>query len=219
MRKLVFLNHATPEDNPFTAWLAAKLTLAGYEVWCDFHRLRGGQDFWKVIEDTIRHKTARFVAITSKISQTKTGVQNELALALIVEKEIPDFVIPVRIDDLDFSQLKITVLQKNVIDFFGNWQKGLTNLLKTLSDAGINTSVPEITKVLPWLIPEEHLKVVVRPQRETLETNWLFIESIPQTIITIQLAGRVAPVLQTEANSRLPWFQHKTSTMRIRLLF
>jgi len=209
MRNLIFLNHATPEENPFTAWLAAKLTLAGYEVWCDFHRLRGGQDFWKEIEDTIRHKTARFVAITSRISQSKTGVQNELALALIVEKQIPNFVIPVRVDDLDFTQLKITVLQKNVIDFYGNWQKGLTDLLKTLSDAGIKTSDPDIAKVLPWMVPEEQLKVVLRRQKEILETNWLSIESIPQAISTIQLAGRVVPVLQTKENSRLPWFQHQ----------
>lgn len=90
MRNLVFLNHATPEDNHFTAWLAAKLALAGYEVWCDFHRLRGGQDFWKVIEETIRNRTARFVTVMSRVGQTKSGVQSEISVALAVEREIPD---------------------------------------------------------------------------------------------------------------------------------
>lgn len=210
MRNVVFLNHATPEENQFTGWLAAKLTLAGYEVWCDFHRLRGGQDFWNVIEDTIRHKTARFVAITSKISQTKTGVQNELALALTIEREIPDFVIPVRIDDLDFNQLKITVLTKNVIDFYGNWQKGLSDLLTTLSDARVpKTSGTNISKVLPWIVPKEQIKITVRQQKEILETNWLSIESNPETISWAQLAGRIESVALTKENKRLPWFQHQ----------
>ena len=38
----IFLSHATPEDNDFTRWLAAKLTIAGYQVWSDLNNLKGG---------------------------------------------------------------------------------------------------------------------------------------------------------------------------------
>jgi len=208
LRSLIFLNHATPQENQFTAWLAAKLSLAGYEVWCDFHRLRGGQDFWDVIEDVIRNKTFRFVAITSKVSQTKKGVQKELALAVTIENRITDFVIPVRIDDLKFDDLKISVLRKNVVDFYGNWQKGLLSLLTTLKEANTPASTSSPQKALPWLFSDDQMVVKLTNSAETLETNWFPIQSTPQVLNTVQLIGMVEPVKQTEANTKLPWFQH-----------
>ncbi|MEJ1938393.1 hypothetical protein WDZ92_49995, partial [Nostoc sp. NIES-2111] len=39
VRRLVFLGHATPQDNAFTRWLGARLTAAGYDVWLDLKRL------------------------------------------------------------------------------------------------------------------------------------------------------------------------------------
>jgi hypothetical protein len=44
-RQALFISHATPEDNAFTIWLGAKLAAAGYEVWADVLRLRGGDDW------------------------------------------------------------------------------------------------------------------------------------------------------------------------------
>jgi hypothetical protein len=43
-RPLVFISHATPQDNEFVLWLGTRLTALGYEVWADILRLRGGQD-------------------------------------------------------------------------------------------------------------------------------------------------------------------------------
>lgn len=34
-RDVIFISHATPEGNPFTLWLGAKLSALGYEVWAD----------------------------------------------------------------------------------------------------------------------------------------------------------------------------------------
>ncbi len=50
----IFVGHATPEDNYFSAWLSSKLRLFGYDVWCDLSELLGGEDFWKNIETVIR---------------------------------------------------------------------------------------------------------------------------------------------------------------------
>jgi hypothetical protein len=35
IKQSIFIGHANPEDNEFTRWLGAKLTLAGYTVWYD----------------------------------------------------------------------------------------------------------------------------------------------------------------------------------------
>ena len=37
--RIVFISHSNPEDNDFTTWLAARLALAGYEVWSDITKL------------------------------------------------------------------------------------------------------------------------------------------------------------------------------------
>lgn len=53
-RSIVFISHATPEDNDFTLWLAGKLGAAGYEVWSDLTHLQGGDGFWGNIEEVSR---------------------------------------------------------------------------------------------------------------------------------------------------------------------
>lgn len=40
-RRLVFISHANPEDNPAAAWFATQLTLLGYDVWCDLKNPEG----------------------------------------------------------------------------------------------------------------------------------------------------------------------------------
>lgn len=57
-RNIVFITHANPEDNPFAIWLGAKLASAGYEVWADVLRIRGGHDWQRKLEDTIRRVIA-----------------------------------------------------------------------------------------------------------------------------------------------------------------
>ena len=54
-RQGVFLSHATPGDNAFTLWLGGKLAALGYDVWADIFRLKGGDDWERILEDAIRN--------------------------------------------------------------------------------------------------------------------------------------------------------------------
>ena len=45
-RQSIFISHATPEDNGFVRWLGARLELAGFSVWHDLARLKGGDYFF-----------------------------------------------------------------------------------------------------------------------------------------------------------------------------
>src|ERR1700730_14193923 len=82
-RRVVFLNHANPEDNVFVLWLGARLTAAGYHVWSDLLQLVGGERFWNDINEAIRQHTAVFLPILSNasIDPAKEGVHNEIAIA------------------------------------------------------------------------------------------------------------------------------------------
>jgi len=44
-RQALFISHANPEDNEFTIWLGSHLSGAGYEVWADVLKIRGGEDW------------------------------------------------------------------------------------------------------------------------------------------------------------------------------
>ena len=77
-RDAIFISHANPEDNEFTVWLGAQLTAAGYEVWADVLRLRGGQDWQRLLEDALRNKTCKVLLVGTEHGVRKQGVRNEI---------------------------------------------------------------------------------------------------------------------------------------------
>ncbi len=129
-RSLVFISHASPEDNDFARWLGAQLACSGYEVWCDVIKLSGGELFWDDIEHAIGEQAAKFVVALSQASANKAGVLDEIAFAINTERgrKLRNFVIPIRLDDLNFSRLRANVTRKNVIDFKESWATGLAQL-------------------------------------------------------------------------------------------
>lgn len=208
VKSKVFLSHATPEDNDFTRWLAAKLCLAGYEVWCDFNELKGGDVFWDKIEGTIRHESARLIAIVSPASYKKNGVKNEWTLAATIEKQIPGFIIPVRIGSFDFSELPIVLHQKNVIDFDAGWHVGLCQLLNTLEASSVPKSdVSAAADALGILRQGQELKVNLVDAIETVESTWLELERLPPTIEVCRILSALRGIGLTDSNRSIPWFE------------
>ena len=141
-RRLIFISHANPEDNEFTRWLGVKLASAGYEVWSDVTKLLGGEEIWDSIEDAIRRHAAKVVVVLSYKSQTKLGMLDEINCAVSVERsnDLDGFVIPVRIDDLPFGEVRANLARKNIIDFKENWAGGLAQLLQGLERDGVPRS-------------------------------------------------------------------------------
>lgn len=116
-RRLVFISHANPEDNEFASWLGIRLTSAGYEVWTDMLKLVGGEAMWKDIGRIIKKEAALVVVVLSRGSYQKDGVLDEIALSVTTGRELnkQQFVIPVRIDALPFSEFP-----EQLIRFGGN---------------------------------------------------------------------------------------------------
>lgn len=204
----VFLSHATPEDNEFTRWLAAKLSIAGYDVWCDFDELKGGDIHWDKIETTIRHDTYRLIAIVSPASYLKDGVKKEWALAATIEKQRPGFIIPVRIGNFDFNDLPIHIHQKNAIDFDAGWHIGLGQVLDTLDTAGTPKNVTnDPSDAIGILKQGQSFSVTLVDQQETLESNWLEIKELPSAIEVSRILSSQRQIKLTEKNRALPWFE------------
>ena len=136
MRDTLLLSHANPEDNEFTRWLALQLANEGYRVWCDLTKLLGGEVFWDDIEGVIRERAAKVVYVLSRTSNSKDGPLRELHLAqsLAKREKLADFVIPVHIDDLPYSEVTIEMTRVNAIPFEKSWARGLGVLLQKLEE-------------------------------------------------------------------------------------
>lgn len=205
----IFISHATPQDNDVVRWLGARLELAGYEVWFDLERLKGGDVFWEKIEKAIREESFRMLAIVSDVAIQKPNVQNEWEAGLIVEKGTPGFVIPVTIGGFKFDNLPIRFVRKNVIDFTPGWHQGLLKLLDTLEDVKAPTAPINPSRARHWL-PEMAQDAVLRtgvPER--LESTWLRILSLPPALETAKILGKERRIKETSENRVVPWFEHE----------
>lgn len=208
-RTSIFISHATPQDNEFVRWLGARLELAGYSVWHDLARLKGGDYFWPKIENAIRNESFRFLAVVSKVAVSKQGVQDEWSLARTIEGSLPGFLIPLRLDDFSHSQLPIGIHGKNVIDFAGGWHIGLSVLLDTLSDANTpKVSAPDPRSVRHWLAEMKESAILRTESKESLDSTWLSVVSLPP-IETARILGSGREIKVTDINRAIPWFEHE----------
>jgi hypothetical protein len=184
-RRIVFINHANPEDNAFTLWLGARLSAAGYDVWSDLLQLVGGERFWNNINEAIRQHTAVFLPVLSNasINPAKEGVHNEIANATATrrEQELNNFIVPLRLEQV--PEVPAQLIQLNYIDFSTNWADGLAQLLDRLDKSNVpRRSSPEQSALLRWAASHTALSGAVVEQEETLQSNWFPIQSLPSHI-------------------------------------
>lgn len=183
-RTLIFISHATPQQNAMTLWLSSRLTLAGYSVWNDVERLDGGDPFWADIQHAIRSDTAKYLLLASRLSVTRNGVLRELTEADNVASKLRalSFVIPLRVDDIPWDEMPIQANQSNGIDFSKDWGVGLGRLLATLEKDGIpkKSGPTEIEKICSLYT---RAVTKVRSEPTSALVNALRIRSLPDEIV------------------------------------
>jgi hypothetical protein len=190
-RRTILITHATPEDNAFAMWLASRLVAAGYDAWLDVKALRGGNDFWQVIDAKLRNEAIKQIVCVSK-NVTKDGVQKEIAVGNIMRKQLgdSDFIIPVRVDDTPFSQFPIEFVRQNGINAHPNWAECLEPLLETLRDANVPRLNAYETGLLGDLIAareQGRRAVELRPER--LLSNWFPFVALPERLALVTGRG------------------------------
>jgi len=207
-RDLIFISHATPEDNLFTLWLATRLKLMGYQVWSDVTQLLGGEKWWDDIEQAINEFTCKFILVITKTSLSKLGVKREIELALAIETahKLPNFIIPVIIDDSEFGCQPYDLSERNIISFSDGWGGALGKLSKRLQRD--NVSVGLVENNLGRKLEELSNHTLQVQQREDLVlSNWLNILSIPQKLNFYRLPINVSKWKETFACCLFPWFE------------
>lgn len=171
VRDRLFISHANPEDNLPAKWLALRLASEGFGAWCDQTDLLGGERFWSDIESAIRQRTIRFLLLLSRHSNQRTGVIDELEVALAVGKQlgIEGFVVPLWLDDLLPGEFNIRLKSVNAIPF-QRWSAGLDELMRLLDREKIPHDISfNLDSVRDWW--REEYSGQVLNEGETLISN------------------------------------------------
>ncbi|MEY2757554.1 MAG: hypothetical protein RIR33_1332 [Pseudomonadota bacterium] len=153
-RRLIFVSHATPQDNAFASWLAMQLAIAGYETWRDVTKLLGGEQFWRDIEAAINDHAFRFLFISTLESNRKEGTLRELKIAKAAQTRhaIKDFIVPIKADALPFNAVHADISDLNFVRFDNGWDEGLRQLLDLLQ----RESAPKSDRAGPACVSEWH---------------------------------------------------------------
>ncbi len=205
-RRIVFVSHANPEDNPAAAWFATQLTLLGYEVWCDLKNTHGGEsDFWLKVQKTIESEAAKFVYILSDAScdfERKKGIYKELQTADNLRRD--NFIIPVRIEKLTRSR---PILLSTSIYIEGeNWALGLRDLVERLNEDGVPKR-PDIDfeKISSWWPATSVEKIIRSDEPDELVSNILGIKAPPENVHFLKVFSERNPLTGFERlRSALP---------------
>lgn len=209
IRDTVFICHATPDDNTFVRWLGARLSGHGYRVWADLFDLKGGTPFWVTIEEALRQRAIKVIFVVSRqsVDSARSGVRNELSVADALKKSLgdPEFIIPVRIDDVPFGDLPIQVHQLNAIDFSRDWGARLIELLDTLEAANVPRHQDDrLAEFEAWRNSFTSKAVFVEEAEERVLTNWLPFAMLPPSVSFYEYAGPEGVIRKALQGAELP---------------
>ncbi|TRY33968.1 toll/interleukin-1 receptor domain-containing protein [Aliiglaciecola sp. M165] len=207
-RNLVFVSHATPEDNHFTLWLSTRLKLIGYEVWSDVTKLFGGEKWWEDIGDAIQDSTFKFVIVITKTSLSKPGVQREVELALAAElqNKLPNFIIPIIIDDSEFGGQPYGLSDRNIIPFSRGWGFGIERLVERLE----RDQTPKFNKKINLgsvLADIREPSTTVELEEDVATSNSLEISDIPEELNFFRIPGDVNLWKKQLSTCPYAWFE------------
>lgn len=207
-RDLIFISHATPEDNTFTLWLTTRLKLMGYQVWSDVTQLFGGEKWWDDIEQAVDQYTCKFILVITKTSLSKPGVQREVELALAAEEkhQLLNFIIPIIIDDSEFGGQPYELSERNIIAFSTGWGPALGKLLERLTRD--NVPAGQVTADLGQKLMELSSPALqLKRQQDLVVSNWLKLVSVPEFLNFYRIPTDLKAWNKQFAEGPYPWFE------------
>lgn len=182
-RDMLFLSHAW-ENNDVTQWLALQLARDRYGVWCDLTKLLGGENWPSEINNAIKARTQKFLFVLSRSSNKKDNTLGELELARSIAKEcsFENFIIPLRVDDIQKSELDFRLQGIEWVDFMDGWYAGMQKLSKLFERDGVIKNIsfgpPSVNS---WWSQRGSSPTPLVMKEEPLSSNKIKIISLPET--------------------------------------
>lgn len=190
-RSIIFISKGTPEDDDFVLWLAPRLEAQGYTVFADILSLEPGDRWRREITGTLQDKAIKMLLCCRDVTLAKTGVQEEIGIALDLVKELndPRFIIPLKLEG--FKKL-FGIGELQYIDFEGRWAEGLQDLLHALARQGVCGDSSRIAINPNWENYKKRHAIRIEDAPERLTSNWLRVSEIPDTIRYFQPTGAIS---------------------------
>lgn len=186
-RTKIFISKATPGDDTFVLWLAPRLEAEGYEVFADILKLRPG-DGWRLkLTNTLQCEAVKMLVCCSDETLQRGGVIEEIEIAEDLSKQLadPNFLVPLKMKRFK-KVFGIGSLQ--YIDFERSWADGLVKLLAFLKEEVVPcSSTPQVQP--NWAAYQRRRSVALKPNPETLTSNWLRVLSAPDEVNLIAPVG------------------------------
>lgn len=189
-RNVIFISKGTPEDDDFVLWLAPRLEAQGYTTFADILSLEPGDRWRREITGTLHTKAAKMLLCCRDVTLAKTGVQEEIGIALDLAKELDDprFIIPLRLEQ--FRKL-FGVGELQYINFEGRWADGFEELLDAFARQGVPCDPGRIAINPNWENYKKRHAIKIEDAPERLTSNWLRVSKIPDTIRYFQPTGAI----------------------------
>lgn len=206
VRDHLFISYAG-EDWPFAEWLTLRLTAEGYSVWCDRMKLLGGESYPNDIDEAIKSRTFRLLAVLSRNSVKKANPLKERTLALNLARERNEnFLVPLNLDGLSPTDLGWMVSDLTFIPYHLSWADGLAQLLKLLeaSDAP-RTFTNGRSAAVDWF----DAKGFIIPKEERLWSNVAEITELPTDIYRYEMEETISDEQRLELLRVWPHFAER----------
>lgn len=186
-RSHLFISYAT-EDATLAGWLARKLAARGHPVWFDQMKLLGGEQWPQTIDEAIKNRTFRMLALVSEHSLRKQRPTGERTLAqrIAEQRKIPDFLIPLKVDGSELDWLTTTV---SYISFTRGWADGWRGLLEKLDSISAPRSLTNAVPLAASSFPRG--EDLVNEIGEQLLTNIVRVKSFPNILRVFRVARTV----------------------------
>lgn len=180
----LFISYAA-EDLPLARWLAGRLAARGHLVWFEKMKSLSGEPWPETAEDTIKNHTFRMLALISahSLRKKKPALERMLAQRVVRQQNIPDFLIPLKVDDSAPDPL---LDMESAISFEDDWMEGWKALLKRLD----SIKAPHTPEKGPQLVASGFARGarLVSASGERLFANLIRIKSFPGTLRVFQAA-------------------------------
>lgn len=132
----LFISHSSQDDD-HTAYLAEKLSTAGYRCWVDVESIPDGSSWPRMIQEGVENCSALVVVMTPN-ARASEWVEREILLAQQLRK-------PVFVAMFEDVTLPIYLINRQFSDFRKRRETGVKRLLAALKQAPLAEPAPDAT--------------------------------------------------------------------------
>lgn len=167
-------------DAALAHWLARRLMLAGYQIWCRGLAPLAGSSVTETIRGLLNNRAFRYVAVLSPtaMADTEFTAHRHMAQAIGNARGVA-LLIPAYASAIDATLLDAETRKLAVADFTTNWQAGLRCLIAALEAANCPRHKDgSIDLAIRSYFPPD----ITLPEPETLASNLFSVRTVPSVI-------------------------------------